>query len=172
MSAQPQTKPATGTETVTVACKIPQGFTLQLHEMREVSEVTLGGSRTVKQAFPIDDAMFVLNGPAHPQDRAPRSQMVGGFAITKGVPKAFWDAWMAQTGKYHPAVKNNMLIAYPDTARAVDFAKEHRKVKTGLERLDPNNLPVLNPKFKIQTGDDTPSDTKAQLAMAGADTDD
>jgi len=155
MSAVPQTKPRTGTDTVAVGCKIPQGFTLQLHEFREMEEVTLGGHRTVRQAFPVGEP-FVLNGPAHPQNEGPRCLIVGGFAVTHGVPKDLWDKWMDQTGKYLPAVREGMIIAYSAVGKLRDAARERVGVTTGLERLNPNKLPVMNKKFELKTADDSP----------------
>jgi hypothetical protein len=146
-------KPVSGTDTVTVACKIPQGMSLQLHEPREITEVTMGGSRTVKQFFPIGEA-FKINGSAHAQNEGPRCRTVGGFALTEGVPAELWGKWMEQTGKFHPAVIAKHLFAFPDMGRAVDAAKEARKVKTGLERLNPHDLPVLNKNFPIKTADE------------------
>ncbi len=146
-------RPATGTDTVTVICKVPQGLLLQLHEPREITEVTMGGSRTVKQFFPVGET-FKINGPAHAQNEGPRCRTVGGYAITEGVPKGVWDHWMAQTGKYHPAVINGLLRAFSDSPRATDAAKDGRKIKTGLERVNPHDLPVLDPRFKLKTAEE------------------
>ena len=153
MSARPQTKPATGTDTVTVACKIPQGLTLQLHELRDVSEVGLGSTRTVKQFFPYGEP-FVISGSAHAQNEGPKCRTVGAFAITHGVPKELWEKWMEQTGRSHPAVINGMLFAFPTVERVETVAKERRKLKTGLERLNPHDLPVLHPMFPLKTADE------------------
>jgi hypothetical protein len=151
MAAQAQTAPATGTATVTVACKIPQGFILKLFEKKEITEVTLGGSRTVKQFFPTGDE-FRLNGSAHAQNEGPRCHTVGGFAITDGVPKDFWNQWLDQN-RTLPAVQNGMIIAFDSAGKTVGAAKEGRTIKTGLERLNPHDLPVLDPRFKLQTAD-------------------
>jgi hypothetical protein len=153
MSAQPQTKPATGTETVTVASKIPQGLILQLFKPREIEMTALGGSQKATQFFPTGDE-FTIAGAAHPQNEGPRCRTVGGFAITDGVPKSLWDAWMEQTGRYLPAVINKMIFAFPNSERATDAAKDHRTVLTGLERINPNKPPVLDPRFQIKTSDD------------------
>ena len=99
--AAPQTKPATGTETVIIVSKIPQGMTLQLHEKREISISTNVGVTKELRHYPIEDAVFTIAGSAHPQDKAPRADCIGAYAITRGVPKDFWDKWMEQTGQFH-----------------------------------------------------------------------
>ncbi len=146
-------EPITGTDTVVVICKIPFGILLQLHKAQEVNEVTMGGSRSVKQFFPVGEP-FKINGPAHAQDKAPRYRIASTFAITEDVPVDLWNAWMEQTGQYHPAVINGLLSAEPSAARAISAAKELRGEKTGLERLNPNELPVMDRRFQLKTADE------------------
>lgn len=57
-------KPETGTATVTVGCKIPNGLHLDL-----------GGKR------------ITLNGSSS-------SLVIGGYGLTEGVPAEFFEAWM------------------------------------------------------------------------------
>lgn len=153
MSAQPQTKPATGKETVTVACKIPQGLVLQIHEKRTMKVVATHGVTEEERYFPKGEP-FVLNGSAHAQNEGPRCRTVGAFAITHGVPKDMWEMWMEQTGRHHPAVLSGMLFAFPDEDRTIAAAKEKRKIVTGLERLNPHKLPNLNPNFPLKTAEE------------------
>ena len=149
-----QTQPATGTETVTVACKIPMGMLCRVHEKRTINEVTLGGSRSVEQYFATDHG-FVVHGPAHAQNEGPRHLTVAGYAFTKGVQKDLWDAWYEQNFELH-AVQANMIFAYADADQAKDGAREHRGIKTGLERLNPHDLPNLDPRFKLETAENSP----------------
>jgi hypothetical protein len=138
---------------------------LQLHEPQTIKTQGSFGTVEEKRFFPVEDAKFTVNGAAYAHDRGPRCRMFGKFAVTEGVPEDFWHKWMEQTGKYHPAVKNGLIFAMPDLDRlegqATDL-KAHTKV-TGLDRLDPNNLPVLDPAHLVTTGDDTPAEVKAQL---------
>lgn len=155
-----------GTETVSVLCKLPQGMQLQLYERHEnVVEVTQGGTQKVTKFLPYDNPV-IINGCGREQNAAPRHRTVGGYAVTEGVSKDFWEKWMAQTGRYLPAVKNNLIIALPNITRAVEVAKDHRKVRSGLERVDPRNIPVLDPRFKIKMDEDTPTEVKEALAAA------
>lgn len=152
MAARAQTTPVSGTETVTVLCKIPQGFELVVHEERKLTQVGLGHSKEVSEWFPTDK-VFRLNGSAHAQNEGPRCRTIGGYAVTEGVPKDLWESWLGQFKK-HPAVVNCLICAFDDGAYAADFANENRKSKTGLERLNPNALPNLDPRFKVVTADD------------------
>lgn len=141
--------------TVTVACKIPQGMLCRIHEKRKITEVSLGGPRTVEQYFATDH-QFVVNGPAHGQIEGPRHLTVAGYALTYGVPKDLWDAWYEQNLQLD-AVQRNLIFAYDSPDMAKDAAKEHRKLKTGLERLNPHALPQLDPRFKLETAAENPS---------------
>lgn len=152
MAAQAQTKPVTGTDSVTVLCKIPQGFMMQLHEKRTFTEVGLGHSKEVSQFFPTGHE-FRLNGSAHAQNEGPHCRTVGAYAVTEGVPKEFWEKWLEQN-KTLEAVKNGMIVGFDETDYAVDFAKENRALKTGLERLNPHDLPKLDQRFKVVTADE------------------
>lgn len=147
MSTAP--KKVTG-ETVTVICKIPQGILLQLHKEEKFNEVTMGGSREVMRFRPVGEPVHI-NGPAHGQNEGPRVAMSKSFAITENVSKDFWDKWMKETGQYLPATKNGLLVAAPNISQAKDIAKENQKERTGLERLDPNNLPTTDKRFKLET---------------------
>lgn len=150
--AATQSIPATGTATVSVACKIPQGMRCVLHAPREVKEVTLGGFREVTQHFPTDRE-FIVKGPAHAQNEGPRCRVVAGFAITEGVSKELWDEWRKQFASLD-AVQKNHIFAYETPGKIEDAAKDHQTVKTGLERLNPHALPQLDKRFKLQTADD------------------
>lgn len=146
---------ATGTATVTVACKIPSGMLCRLHEKRRISEVTLAGTRSVDQYFATGKE-FVVHGPAHAQNEGPRHLTVAGYALTRGIRKDLWDAWYEQNLELD-AVQRNLIFAYEASDKTKDAAKEHRGLKTGLERLDPNNLPNIDTRFKLKTAEENVS---------------
>jgi hypothetical protein len=150
-----QAAPATGTETVSVACKIPQGFDCTIHEKREFKQVTKGGMAVTEQSFPTELG-FRLKGPARGQNEGPRVLTAGGFAITQGVDKALWDAWREQY-KDHPAVKSGLIYSLGSSNKTIDAAKERKGMKTGLERLNPHDMPKIDPNFKVKTADENPS---------------
>lgn len=125
--------------TVTVACKLPHGLQLQLCEMTETRVPSLGGTTLpVKQAVKIGK-VYTVNGNASPHGVAPRCRIVAGYALTDGIPKEFWDKWREQNedAEY---VTHKLIMAWPTNAGADDMAKEHRRVRSGLEPLDGQNL--------------------------------
>ncbi len=138
-------------ETVTVACKLPHGLIMQLQERAtQVQPVMGGGLRETEMWVPSNThAPIPLYGNAHPENKAPTADLASGFALTYDVPKDFWDQWVEQN-KTLPAVKNGLIFAQPNARRAKDEAKDKVSLKTGLERIDPNNLPKEFSK-KIET---------------------
>lgn len=128
--------------TVAVASKMPFDFVLKLYDFAERSEPVLGGgSRMFKQAQErVGAQTFIAQGNSWAQNRGPHQQLVGGFAITHGIPKAFWDEWLEQNERAD-YVKNGMLFAHQEVNSTLAQAREYEKEKSGLERLDPSNLP-------------------------------
>lgn len=152
------TAPATGTATVVVGCKLPHGLHLDLFEKRTINEVTMGGSKAVEQYFQTGQRV-TLNGTASLPGQGPRAAMRNGFAITRGVPKDFWDRWYAHN-KTLPAVVNGLIVAEDSVSRVADAAKERKNEKTGQERIDPKNIPILDPRLRVATSEDQ----KAKIA--------
>jgi hypothetical protein len=155
MNAQAQVAPATGTATVVVACKVLNGMRCRIHEQKTITEVGLGVTRSVKQWVETDKE-FVVAGPAHAQNEGPRHQISSGFALTYGVPKDLWDEWRRQNADL-PAVKNGLILAYETPDKAMDAAKERKGLKTGLERVNPHDLPKIDERFKLKTADENVS---------------
>ena len=86
-------------DTVTVACKLPHGLILRLHEMIEQNEPTAGGSfRKVKRAQVIGEPI-VLKGYGRRFDRRTEqavSAQTSSYALTYGVDADFFKKWLAQ----------------------------------------------------------------------------
>ena len=126
--------------TVTVACKHPSGLLLYRETARVIPEPVFGGGfREVTQYFKTGEPVKI-NGPAHPQDKAPHCTIIGGYAMTYGVDADFWNEWL----KLHngdPMVREGIIMAIPKPADAEAEAKRNAEVRSGLERLDPQNLP-------------------------------
>jgi hypothetical protein len=126
--------------TVTVACKLPNGLILRGFRMDSVYESVMGGGqREVKIAHEVGEPVYI-NGNAHLQNEAPNCEISNGAALTHGVDKDFWDLWLSQN-KDHLAVKNGLIFAHEKPVNATAEAREKAGVKSGLERLDPSNLP-------------------------------
>lgn len=124
-------------ETVTVACKIPNGLRLRLYKEMIKSEVVVGGGvREVKQFFPDPNVKeVVLQGFSHPQNVQPATAIIGGYALTYNVDKQFFDAWMAQN-KDAPYVKQGLVFADVKDANVHAQAKEKASIVSGYERLN------------------------------------
>ena len=136
--------------TVAVASKMPFDFTLKLFDFKEKTEPVMGGGvRKYKMAEPRPGKTFLVSGNSWPQNKGPHQQIVGGFAITHGIPKEFWDEWLAQNADAD-YVKNGLLFAHQEVASTLAEAREKEEEKTNLERLDPAKLPK-----GLSTSDDT-----------------
>lgn len=128
--------------TVTVFLKHPAGLRLRLHEKQTVNEVAPGGtSRQTEISVPAGDAV-VLNGTAAPFGQARRDKdgnfvvVVGGYAVTQGVPKEFWDRWIAQNATLD-MVRNGLIYAHEKPVEGEAWARDHAATRTGLEPLTP-----------------------------------
>ena len=135
-------KPATGTATVTVACKVPNGMILQLSEMVESFENLFGGGqRRIEVSVPVGPRV-VVRGSAIDKAKLISGEIdymrAGGYALTPGVPKDFWDAWVEQH-KYADYVVNKQIMAYGSEQGALSMARDHAAVRSGFEPIDPAN---------------------------------
>jgi hypothetical protein len=128
--------------TVTVASKFPMDFTLRIYDFVKRYEPILGGGqREVKIAeLRRGSKEFIVQGNSWLQNKGPHQELNFGYAITRGIPKAFWDEW-AEQNKDAAYVVNGMLFAHDEVASTMAEAREKEKEKSGLERLDPKNLP-------------------------------
>ena len=133
-------------EQVTVALKHPHGIVMQLYRMVESEETTMGGSRTIKRAERVGEPI-TLNGYLTKGAKTPLVSADGEFAYTS-VPKDFWDTWIVQN-KDLELVKRGLVFAHVSEKVAADKAKERHDLKSGLEPLDPSNLP----KGKVVSGE-------------------
>lgn len=131
--------------TVTVALKHPRGLILRLHKMVEVDEPVMGGgTRTVQRAMPVGEQIRI-NGYSQPNAKVPPAATAGAFALTHGVPKDFWEAWKEQNAD-HPYLLGGLLFASDKGAYAARKADEREELKSGLEPLNPEKLPVARVK--------------------------
>lgn len=141
MAVSQTSKPATGTDTVIIACNLPHGLCLRtFHE--EVRSVPVPGGmlRDEKVFAPDEGEEFVVNGNAHPQNMAPVQTINHGYGITMGCPKALWDKWLKQNEKTN-VVKGGFIFAVPSLSAMESETKNGRDIVTGLERIDPDNMP-------------------------------
>ncbi|MGF6806286.1 hypothetical protein OKW30_001412 [Paraburkholderia sp. Clong3] len=130
------------TAVVSVASKLPMDLTMRLYDFRERNEPVMGGGvRTYKIAEPRRGAKtFKIQGNSFPQNQGPHQQIEFGYAITRGIPKAFWEEWFEQNSEADFIV-NGMIFAHVEHASTLAEAREKEKMKSNVERLDPANLP-------------------------------
>lgn len=141
-AATPPSKPATGTDTVTVACRIPNGIGFDLQAWETAYEPILGGGqREIRIARPTGERV-TLRGPGPAVQAMRRGQEidhvpVGGYALTQGVPREHWEK-VEKDYADHPALVNHLVFAAKNDAAASDEARATRGVRTGLEGIDPD----------------------------------
>jgi hypothetical protein len=150
-------KPATGGATVIVASKLPMPLILQIHRKVKKYEAIpgVGGVREFEQ-FEADANLptYTIAGNSHPQNRAPLQQIQNNFGLTFGIPKDFWDMWLEQNAA-HEAVKNGLIFAMDDQAGMASKTKDHANIRSGLERLNPDDLK----RYGVEKSDEKQSGT-------------
>lgn len=150
--------------TVTVACKFPSGLALQLGKKEVWIEETPGGPRE-RVRFNRVGRLYDVRGPAYPVGTPPvgfhsSPQIVGGYALTPGIPADFWDEWLAQNAQ-NSLVVNKTIFAHSRQDHVIGQAREQAGIRTGFEPLTPDNDPRM-PKPQtagvtgIQTADERP----------------
>ncbi len=132
------------TRTVTVACKIPSGLNLQLQRPMDRMEDTRDGPVPRKYWVKFGQ-IYTVKGPAYPVGTPPKGFprppiIEGGYALTPGIPKDFWDQWYEQNKNadfVRPAngADHGAIFAYPDMEDAVSAAVENEKYLSGLEPI-------------------------------------
>ena len=117
--------PAATKEVIVVGCKLPHGIHMDIRKLGEPTErVTLKGTNSLQSGA------------------IQRISMIGGFAVTEGVPKSFFDKWMSDN-KHHPAVINGLIFHHKQLASVVDMGKDREgDVRSGLDPIDPKNTGV------------------------------
>ncbi len=136
-------QPVTGTQTLTVACKIPNGIMFDLYDMIDDFEPLLGGGqRPIKRAEPLGIRVS-LRGPARDLQAMRAGEYVenplaGGYALTVGVPRDQWEK-IERDYKDHPALVNKLVFAAKNDMDAISEARDYRSIETGYEAIDPDN---------------------------------
>ena len=152
-SLKDTTAPASGTATVTVACKFPNGVVLRVFRKEEFDAPTHGGVRT--ETRHVEIGSFAVAGPAVPVGQIPRGDIAGGYALTTGVPADLWAAWL-EANKESDLVKNGIIFAHERKDFARGKATEMVGVRSGMEPITPDTdpripRPIMAGAGKIQT---------------------
>ena len=144
MTAAPKTKalPASA-RTVCVACKVPTGIALQLQKQELRIVDTPKGPEKV--AFWVKQGkIYYAHGPAYPINPPPgyprAPLIVGGYALTPGIPAEHWEQWLEQNKLADYVVppdgaEHGMVFAYATLDDTAAAAGEQEKLLSGLEPL-------------------------------------
>jgi hypothetical protein len=126
---------------VTVACKLGVArFELQLCEKRTVRVPSSGGVTIEEDHYFRVGKIWVVRGTAYPEGTPPkgfirRPEEVEGYALTKGIPKEFWDEWVHQY-KDLEMVKNRLIFAAETYDDIEGVADEMKDIRCGFSPLD------------------------------------
>lgn len=144
---QQQHAEASNARTVVVACKIPNGLTLQLQRPFEKFEDTRDGpqKRTYNVFY---GRRYVVRGPAYPVGTLPKGfaaykptpMVEGGYALTRGIPKDFWEQWLQQNREAEFVIppdgaEHGMIFAYDDLDDTAAAAREQEELLSGHEPI-------------------------------------
>jgi hypothetical protein len=142
--AAPNTKPIAATgRTVTVACKIASGLALQLQTQQPRIVDTPKGPEKV-MFWVKAGKVYYVHGPAYPTSPPPgyppAPLIVGGYALTPGIPADFWEQWLEQNKLADyvlppEGAEHGMIYAMPSMEDAVAVAKEQSTLLSGMEPL-------------------------------------
>lgn len=143
--AKSAASPETGTATVTVALKHPTGIILEVFREETSHENVMGGGTRSVKVFRATGKQYPLNGNRVPFGTTPNYTILGGWALTPGIPKEVWETWQSQH-QDSPLVENGLIDAHENADYVQDFAKDTDNVrrKSGLEPLLQNGDPRVD----------------------------
>jgi hypothetical protein len=125
-------------ETITVACKLPNGVVLRIFDKVPHKEPIMGGGfQETWQAIEVD--RIELKGWWQSFGRhKPQQNVEGTYALTHGVPKDKYLRWLSENKESH-LVKNGIVFG-TDKADHVEkkAAEQDKDTKSGAEPLDPS----------------------------------
>lgn len=131
-------------DTVVVACKQPNGLILRVFDWVEYEEPNSGGKTKKIARQSVEAGEYEIHGNAIDMAALQRGEVnhriVGGYGITHGIPKDFWDRWLEEN-KDSRIVKNGLVLAWPTEQGAVDESRNREKLRSGLEPIDPDRPP-------------------------------
>lgn len=132
-----------GTDTVIVACKLPNGLVIYDEREKTVNEQMFGGGfRPIQVWERVPGSEVTLNGNAMSHETLLSGDVphlvVGGYAMTPGVPRDFWERWL-ERHRDTDIVRNRLVFAAASESKVRGMAKENAATRSGLEPLDPDH---------------------------------
>lgn len=156
---EPEVRVGTG-RTVTVACKCPTGLHLRIFKW-VVDRGTRPAVGEEQPKIAVEDGNYKpvkINGPHryYFPGPAPEFAISGGYAITTGVDRDWWEKWLEQN-KESAIVVNKLIWALPTEQEVIREARNLKEIKSGFEPLVIGEKPVgrgesLGGKGNIQVG--------------------
>jgi hypothetical protein len=123
------------TGSVFVACKLPHGIVIRDFQEGTAFENVLGGGTRKFKVFRPVGKRIRIKGPVVPQEFIRLVEVVGGYAITEGVPAEVWRRWI-EWNKESDFIRNSMIYGHESKDRVTGWAKERAALKSGTEPLD------------------------------------
>lgn len=110
-------------------------------------ELVLGGGvKEYEIGQETGDPRVFIHGPAYAPGDIPKTMIYNGYALTPNVPEAFWNEWLEQN-RDTELVRNKLIFAQYRNDDLLAATRENEERKTGLEELDPQNLPARVKKY-------------------------
>jgi hypothetical protein len=124
-----------GSRVVTVACKLPHGIKIRDHRKSTTHEPVMGGGSRKVEVFRPVGPTYRIKGQNVPEALKPFVEVVGGYAITQGMPAEIFERWM-RWNEEAPYVKNNLIFGSENADEVRGKAREFAALTTGMEALD------------------------------------
>jgi hypothetical protein len=132
--------------TVTVGCKLPNGLVLSLQREGVEHEPLFGGGTREVKVFRNYGKQVALNGFALKANSAPKHLVMGGYGLTPNVDAEFMKEWLEQF-KETKFVQDQIIIVHAAKSDMAANARDGEKIMSGLEPIDPLNLPIKEVKL-------------------------
>lgn len=137
---------------VVVASKLPMSLDLQM-QVKRTNKIRDRGTIFEEEVWVKTGKIVTLSGTSYPVGAPPegvvwpdRPRMVAGCALTYGVDKDFFDAWLEQNGDM-PAVRNGLIFAFEREADVAAQARDSVDIVSGLQAINPAKDPRLPKKL-------------------------
>jgi len=134
------------TETVSVACKVPNGLILRVGAFETITVPVLGGGLRDEKIWRATADQIKINGPKRAMESGdPDSPVADGYALTFGVNADLMAKWMADNAD-SDIVRNHLIVVNTKREDLKAMTKEGRTARTGLEPMAQGKDPRL-PRF-------------------------
>ena len=147
--------------TLTVGCKIPQGFWMELVEPGLQDD---GKPGIMPAPIDQDKPRALIKGP-NSQRIARTNPLTNAFVLTE-VDEALATAWFKRNAKT-PMVRNGQVFLHAKPGHAAGEAKDRAGIETGFEPLNPLGDPRLK-KVAAKAAPDLESMSSETRAKIGA----